>query len=200
LPEPLEVDLEAWDAWSPQETARRLRWSTAPWYVVGGWALDLFLRRQTRHHHDLEIGVPAHRFAELRSALGDMELVAIGDGRAWPLTDSTLATHRQTWVREREGAPWRLDIIREPWENDVWIYRRDPTIRLPAADLVRRTADGIPYARPEVIVLFKARAPSAKDEADFETVLPELDSGRRAWLREALALAHPEHQWLERLR
>jgi hypothetical protein len=200
LPEPLEVDLDLWDPWSPQETARRLSGSTAPWYVVGGWAVDLFLGRQTRTHRDLEIGVPAHRFAEFCGALGKMELVAIGDGRAWPVTESTLATHRQTWVREREGAPWRLDVIREQWENDVWIYRRDPRIRLRVADLVRRTVDDIPYARPEVIVLFKAKSPSEKDEADFETILPELGPDRRAWLRQALGLAHPEHQWLERLR
>jgi hypothetical protein len=199
LPEPLEVDLDRWDAWSPHETARRLRGSTVPWYVVGGWALDLFLGRRTRHHDDLEIGVPTHRFAELRSALGDMEFVVVGDGKAWPLTESTLKTHRQTWVRERDGTPWRLDVIREPWEDDVWIYRRDPRIQLRATELVRHTVDRIPYASPEVIVLFKAKAPSSKDEADFKTVLPALESGRRAWLHEVLALVHPAHPWLARL-
>src|SRR5687767_3677309 len=83
--------------------------------------------------------------------LGDMEFVVVGDGKAWPLTESTLTTHRQTWVRERDGTPWRLDVIREPWEDDVWIYRRDPRIQLRATELVRHTVDRIPYASPEVI-------------------------------------------------
>ena len=80
LPDPLDVDLEAWDAWSPHEAARHLETLTAPWYVAAGWALDLFLGRRAREHDDLEIGVPAHRFAEVRAALAGLEFV-VGDGK-----------------------------------------------------------------------------------------------------------------------
>jgi hypothetical protein len=199
LHEPLDVDLDAWDAWSPHEAALHLETLTAPWYVTAGWALDLFLDVQTREHDDLEIGVPAQRFAEVREALGSLEFVVIGDGKAWPMTESTLSTHHQTWVREHDGGPWRVDVFREPWDGDAWICRRDRRIRLSAADLIMRTSDGIPYARPEVVLLFKAKASRPKDEVDFATVLPHLDSSRRGWLRNALALVHPEHRWLERL-
>jgi len=61
------------------------------------------------------------------------------------------------------------------------------------------TSDGIPYARPEVVLLFKAKASRPKDEVDFTTILPHLDSSRRAWLGDALMLVHPGHAWLERL-
>jgi hypothetical protein len=27
------------------------------WFVAGGWAIDLFLERQTRHHSDLALGI-----------------------------------------------------------------------------------------------------------------------------------------------
>jgi hypothetical protein len=30
----------------------------------------------------------------------------------------------------------------------VWICRRDETIRLPYAEIIRHTADGIPYLTP----------------------------------------------------
>ena len=30
---------------------------TRPWFVCGGWALDLFIGKQTREHHDLDIGI-----------------------------------------------------------------------------------------------------------------------------------------------
>jgi Aminoglycoside-2''-adenylyltransferase len=66
-PESLDVDLGAWDAWSPREAARRLERVAAPWYVIAGWALDLYLGRQTREHDDLEIGIPADCFPEIRS-------------------------------------------------------------------------------------------------------------------------------------
>ena len=87
LPEPLDVDLDAWDAWSPHEAARHLEELAAPWYVTAGWALDLFLGAQTREHDDLEIGVPSQRFAEVREALAGFEFVVIGDGKAWPMTE-----------------------------------------------------------------------------------------------------------------
>ena len=196
--EPLDLDLDAWDAWTPGEAAQRLEGLAAPWYVTAGWALDLFLGRQTREHDDLEIGVPSHRFAEVREALAGFELVVVGGGLAWPLSEETLSTHHQTWVRE-PGGSWRLDVFRDPWEDDVWTFRRYPRIRLPAASLISRTSDGIPYAQPEVALLFKAKATRPKDEADFATVLPLLDAHRRLWLRDALALAHPGHAWLESL-
>lgn len=199
MAQPLDVDLDAWDSWSPAEAAQRLEELAAPWYVAAGRALDLYLGRQTREHDDLEIGVPAHRFAEVRDVLVDLELVVVGDGKAWPATSETLSAHHQTWVRERGGGPWRVDVFREPWDGDVWVCRRDPRIRLRSANLIARTSDLIPYAQPEVVLLLKAKATRPKDEGDFATVLPHLDAGRRAWLSDALALVHPGHPWLEAL-
>jgi len=195
---PLEADLENWDPWSPTEATERLRGVDAHWYVLGGCALDLFLERETRLHDDLEIGVRPEEFPEIRSALADFELVVVGDGQAWPLTDETLAAHFQTWVRE-PGGPWRLDVIRERWDGDEWIYRRDARIRLPTASVVARSPEGVPFLRPELVLLFKAKATRPKDVADFETVLPHLDAGRRSWLRDALATTHPHHAWLDEL-
>lgn len=196
---PLDLDLETWDPWSPAEAAERLRGVSAPWYVLAGWALDLFLGRQTRTHGDLEIGVPADRFAEVRQALFGLELVVVGDGKAWPLNDETLSIYPQTWAREGQG-PWRIDVMREPWDGETWLCRRDARIRLPSERLIARTSDGIPYAQPEVMLLFKAKAVRPKDEVDFEIVLPHLDGARRAWLHDALSAVHPGHAWLDALR
>ena len=88
---------------------------------------------------------------------------------------------------------------REPWDDDVWVLARDPRIRLSAASLIAHTAEGIPYARPDVVLLLKANASRPKDELDFATTLPYLGAGHRAWLRDALALVHPEHRWLAEL-
>ena len=66
--------------------------------------------------------------------------------------------------------------------------------------MIERTEDGIPYARPEIVLLFKAKHPDRpKDEADLAAVLPSLGPSRRRWLAESLALVHPGHPWLERV-
>jgi aminoglycoside-2''-adenylyltransferase len=197
---------ERWDAWRPEEAARRLVGVRAPWYVAAGWALDLFVGEQRREHEDLEIAVPAARFREVADALTGLELFVPGKDEAgheigWPLiaAESDLDEHHQTWVREPSTGAWRMDVFREPSDGDDWICRRDARIHLPYDRVIARTDDGIPYARPEIVLLFKAKHARDKDESDFEDVLPLLEPDGRRWLERSIALVHPGHAWLDRL-
>jgi hypothetical protein len=202
-----EPDLSLWDAWRPEQVAALLAGLQAPWFVAAGWAIDLFLGQERREHEDLEIAVPRARFSEIVERLAGFELFVpdgdlTGPGLVWPIdrAPTELEGNHQTWVREPATGRWLLDVFREPSDGDTWIYRRDERIRLPYGDVIERTDDGIPYARPEIVLLFKAkRSVRPKDEADLEAVLPSLGSSRRKWLAEALALAHPGHPWLERI-
>ena len=108
-------------------------------------------------------------------------------------------TH-QTWIREPSSGKWRFDLFREPSDGDMWICRREPAIRLQYEQVIEWTEDGIPYGRPEIVLLFKAKhAQQAKNQADFEATLPRLDATRREWLRAALERVHPGHAWLGQL-
>jgi hypothetical protein len=199
----IEPDVGKWDPWRPEEAARRLEVVKAPWYVAGGWAIDLFLGGQRREHEDLEIAVPSSRFDEVVDALSDFEFFVItGPREAIPLEaarDRLEQTH-QTWVREPADGSWRLDVFREPNDGDTWICRRSPSITMPYERLVERTGAGLPYGRPEVILLYKAKHfQQPKNQKDFEAALPRLETERRRWLRDALELVHPEHAWLSGL-
>jgi hypothetical protein len=197
--DPFVPDVSKWDAWQPAEVAHRLASLDLPWAVIAGWSLDLFRGAQTREHEDLEIGIPASGFAAVRARLADFELYALVESMAVEPTNEALAVSHQTWVREPATGLWRLDVIREPWDGSTWICRRDPRIRLPRDELIAHTADGIPYQRPELALLFKAKHVRDKDRADFDAVLPLLDADAQAWLRDALELAHPGHEWLAAL-
>mgnify|MGYP007135459534 CR=1 FL=1 len=83
--------------------------------------------------------------------------------------------------------------------DDQWLFRRDIRISRPLATIGRRTDDGIPYLTPEIQLLYKAKTPRPKDEADFARTLPYLDGESRQWLVQALALVHPGHPWLIQL-
>jgi Aminoglycoside-2''-adenylyltransferase len=201
--ETIEPDLSKWDAWRPEEVARLLSGVGAPWYIAGGWAIDLFLAEERRRHADLEIAVPAARFGEVAAALREFELFVVTGPRtavALELVRDRLSATHQTWVREPASHTWRLDVFREPSDGDTWICRRDPSIRLPYSQLVEWTEDGIPYGRPEVVLLFKAkRSHEEKNQNDFAAVLPRLGADRRRWLREAIARVHPGHRWIHEL-
>ncbi len=196
--DPLAVD---WGGWRPAEAAHLLVGVQVPWYVAAGWAVDLFLGAETREHGDLEIAAPAERFDEVARVIegAGLELYVVGERRAVPLAEAGEAfdEHHQTWALDRRANRWRLDVFREPSDGDTWVCRRHESIRLPYAELIRHTTAGVPYARPDVVLLFKAKhAHEAKNAADFAAVLPRLDASERAWLADALALAHPGHEWL----
>jgi hypothetical protein len=54
------VDLphrESWHPLTPHEADPLLSVLRAPWWVAGGWALDLYLGKVTRVHKDLDVGI-----------------------------------------------------------------------------------------------------------------------------------------------
>jgi hypothetical protein len=195
---PVHPDDAEWDAWTPQEAARRLAGVEVPWAVAAGWAIDLFLGSERREHEDLEIAVPADRFHEIASALDDLDFHAVGPGLATSVAEAPelLETTHQTWGLDRAANVWRIDVFREPHDGDNWLARRDESIRLPYDKLIEHTADGIPYVRPEVALLFKAKQARPKDEGDLAAVLPHLTAERRQLLAGWIAQVHPGHFWL----
>ncbi|MER5436437.1 hypothetical protein [Streptomyces sp. NPDC002588] len=189
-------ELEArWaDAWRPEQVAERLDGVGVPWCVVAGWALDLFRGEQSRPHGDLEIAVPAAGFPEIRRRFPECRFDAVGSGRAWPdAGPEALAATRQTWLRDPASGRFLFDVFREPHDGATWIYRRDERLRLPYDAVIDRTADGIPYLVPELVLLFKAKGTRPKDRADFDRVLPLLGRARREALGGRLPPGHP---WL----
>jgi hypothetical protein len=130
----IEPDVSKWDAWRPEEAARLLQGVDAPWYIAGGWAIDLFLGGQRRDHEDLEIAVPSSRFDDVVEALPDFEFfvitgpgeaVALEDGRArFQQTHQTLAAgagHRIVAAGRVPRAERRrhLDVPPEPFHHDA---------------------------------------------------------------------------------
>lgn len=203
LGEPMDPD-PPWAAWTPDEVADRLRGVATRWYVVAGWALDLFRGAPSREHEDIEIGVPAAGFPQVRHALADYECEVVGstdgqDARRWPLDSAAFDEHFQTWFKEPVSGVYRLDVFRDPHEGDTWVCRRDASIRVPYDDAIRTTRSGIPYLSPELVLLFKAKHARHKDAADFAGVLPLLTAAQVDWLRASLELVHPGHPWLGQL-
>jgi hypothetical protein len=190
-----------WDPWRPGQVADLLSAVTAPWYVAGGWALDLYRGAQTREHEDLEIAGPASAFGQIRGALAGCDFEAAGDGQLWSVDGPALGLTYQTWVSERApvrpgGRVYRLDVFREPARDGQWAYRRDPSTVLPYARIIRHDAAGVPYLAPEIALLFNAKQTRPKDTADFAGAVPLLTSGGRQWLRRMLERLHPGHPWI----
>jgi hypothetical protein len=191
-----------WEAWRPEDVTARLDGVDVPWRVSAGWAIDLFLGGERREHEDLEVAVPADRFGDVASALSELDFHVVTRGLAAPVAESAelMETIHQTWGLDRAALRWRVDVFREPFDENGWVARRDESIRLPYAELIEHTTEGIPYERPEVVLLFKAKHARPKDEADLAAVLPHLSRERRNLLADWIERVHPGHFWLADVR
>ena len=197
----------AWQPWQPREVAELFSALTVPWWVAGGWALDLFIGTQTREHEDIDVQILRRDQQAVRAILHGWDVQgAIPPPRDenWPFREwkpDTLldAEIHDVWCRPHKTDPWAIQLMVADARDDQWLFRRDNRISRPLTAIGHQTDEGIPYLAPEIQLLYKAKNPRPKDEADFATTLPHLDQRSRQWLVQALAIVHPHHVWIKRL-
>jgi Aminoglycoside-2''-adenylyltransferase len=196
-----ETGIDAWLPWHPDEAMNQLAGLSALWCVAGGWALDLWLGRQTRPHHDLEIAVLRQDFATFRARLSGFRCFVAADGEVsvLPSQSSPGLVQHQIWILDYPAKAWRMDILLEPGDERTWVFRRNEAVRRSRSEMIAVTAGGIPYLKPEGVLLYKATAPRSKDEKDFASCAPLMEPAARAWLRDALACLYPSHRWIDDL-
>jgi hypothetical protein len=185
-----------WEPLRPDAAQELLARLDVPWFVAGGWALDLFLGDE-RPHGDLDIALLRRDASELPSALPDWELRLALDGRVEPWAGEGVAAG-SIWARPCDAGRWWLEFVLEDVDGDTWSYRRDARVTRPLAELAWGR-DGLRVVAPEVVLLFKSRLSGVHDADDFARTLPSLDERARAWLASALATSHPDHPWLAEL-
>lgn len=160
----------------PHEVAALLVEIDVPWWVAGGWALDLFLGSQTRSHADVDVGVLRRDIASVVERLPEWEIFEAESGMLyrWSRFEPPRPEVNSLWCRPCNASSWSLELMLDEAQGDEWVFRRLPTIRMPLSSAIRHTADGMPYLTPEIQLLYKSRLPRAKDHDDFEHVLERL--------------------------
>jgi hypothetical protein len=169
------------------------------WWVSGGHALDLHLGRTWRDHEDTDVGVVRSDLGALQVLLShwDLHVAAAGRLTRWRGEPLEVARHgNNVWCRLTPDGPWVLDVTIGEGSDERWIYRRDPSVRVPWGMAVLRSAEGIPYLAPELQLLYKSKGLRPKDDVDAAEVIPSLDARQRGLLSRLL---EPDHPWQRRL-
>lgn len=182
-------------------TAKAMAEFQPTWVLCGGWAVDAWLGRETRHHLDVDLAISIEdQHAVLEHLDGwhvrghdeaDDESTEQWDGRRLAFPGHIHAT-------SPDGI--ELDIQLELWNHGEWELTTEPRITLPLRQSTKPTPWGMPAVTPEVVLFYKAsERPRAHDHQDFQALLPLLGDAERTWLWEAIALTYPTCPWLPHL-
>lgn len=188
------ADAAGWRPISPKEAAALFHAADFPWWIAGGWAIELFVQHAVRPHDDTDIGILRSDQASLHTLLFGWELWA-ADGpdhlRRWLPGEHLVQGIHDVWCRPSTSGPWALQVQINESQGDVWIYRRDRSVRRPLSELTIAADDGTPFLCPEVQLLFKSKSTRPQDVVDFRPCVPLLRREQRLWLAHHLPAAHP---------
>jgi hypothetical protein len=171
-----------------------------PWYIAGGWAVDLYLGYVSREHGDIEILVYREDQTFLKEYLKKWDIDKVEDRalKPWGIEFLNLPVHELHASNKQSGD--RFEILLNETEGLEWVYRRDSRVRMPLTEARSFTASGLPYLNPLIVLLYKSKHIRPKDQRDFLIIYEKLSSKQKNWLSSALVLQDPEHLWLEKLR
>lgn len=177
-----------------ERTKTLLRGLKCPCWFAGGWAIDMFLNRQTRPHQDIEIAIARADQKHLLPMpnVTSIEYVEDHEKKTWRGQPLQLPVH-EMYVHFYGGGT--VEVLLNEFDDKDWIYRRNNSIRLP-----REKFAGLPYLPPAVVLLYKSKNPRPQDEQDFDAVAGRLAQDDEKWLLESIARDYPDHPWLAKLK
>jgi hypothetical protein len=189
---------DALGPWRPLGTAEVVRifeeWP-GRWWISGGVALELHLRRSWRSHHDSDVSLVRSDVPGLRRLLTDWDIWIASAGVLTPWDGSSVsaqAHQNNLWCRMQPDQPWCLDVTVSEGDQECWIYRRDHSLRVPWEAAVLHSDRGIPYLDPVLQLLYKSKDHRKKDDQDAAEVIAALTPAQR---RRLANLLPPGHSW-----
>ncbi len=192
--------LGPWEPFDVETVADLMTEAGGCWWLSGGVALDHFVGHQTRTHGDIDVSLRRSDWDQVRRRIASrVEMKFARDGALHDVTEAPLRDDfHGVWARTGPADPWRVQINLEPVDGVDWVYRRDTRVRRPLGEVIH-SRHGVPCVNPAVQLLWKSKHTTAKDEVDFDNVVPLLPAAERTWLADAIALAHPSSRWATRL-
>jgi len=191
------------------------------WFVIGGWALDLFINKKTRPHKDIEVSIWRDQASPLFDFYGKRHIDQVVGHKRYQsiVAPSDIDSRGHLIIRNGtflKHQPLDIELFLSSRSDGHWNFRKEPTISVPLECAVIQTASGLRVLAPHLVLLFKAwffpnmekaisDAPQEEeffrkcwqvDCRDFETVLPCLSSSQRDMLRECLEKFTPGIPWL----
>jgi hypothetical protein len=185
----------------PLKVASLMRGFKPDWFIAGGWAIDLFLEKETRPHEDIEIAIFRKDQLVLQNYLRNWDLKKAVGGELidWEMGEFLSLPIHEIHCFNETAELSLLEVLLNETNGKDWIFRRDKRITKSLSELSLTTDSGIKFLRPEIVLLYKSKNPRAKDEQDFQAAIKYLDFEGKEWLKDSLSICYSKHPWLKEL-
>ena len=113
--------------WSPltvSDVADLFSTASFPWWIAGGYAIELAVGEPIRRHSDIDVSVLREDHLQARDLLSNWDCwVADPPGalRYWPLGSALDSNVHDFWCRESSNDDWRLQVMLDEAANGNWI-------------------------------------------------------------------------------
>lgn len=202
-------------------TAKAMDDSGIDWFVIAGWALDLFIGKKTREHKDIEISIWRDEASSLFKRFSNSRVdMVVGHKRYQALEkDSVIDKRGHLVIRNisMEGKSFDIELFTTERIDDHWIFRKQNDVKAPMDEAVLTAACGTRYLAPQYVLLYKSwfypsmeqvirDMPSEADFLrkcwetdcrDFQIALPLLSERQKQQLYQLLNTFTPGIPWLQ---
>ena len=194
----VETPWGPWEAASLSDVATIFSRADVPWWIAGGYAIELAVGHAFREHEDIDVLLLRRDQLAVQEVLPSWEWWAAdppGTLRPWKRGEILTADVIDIWCRPGPSGPWQIQVMLDEADGREWVSRRTSRVRRPVDQLGAMSADGVPYLLPEVQLFYKAAQPRPKDEQDFSEALAVMNGQQRQWLGSAIAQAYGSRPW-----
>ncbi len=196
----------------------------AKWCFCGGWAIDLFVGRESRAHKDLDIMVFKNDLKETISYMKNHGWKVEAPTRQgfipvdtenfetfeyenlwcmneeYPLDylkiDEQASYNFYHYEREVQTDVDFLDILLNTSDDGYFVYQQNEAIKLEISKALY-SEGGIPYLAPEIVLLYKSKCLSEDNRADFDVATAKMHPDQKEWLGQALKNEYgSDHPWV----
>jgi hypothetical protein len=171
-----------------------------PWFIAGGWTIDLAVGEVTRTHKDMDICVFREdvEYALIYFKEWDIKVAIPGENRLEEvsgLTDLDLPRYCLHLLKDKEF----LEILLTERINQEVIFRKNKNVSMNIKDFSMGQLPAL-YVNPAWQLLFKSLSTRPEDEHDFKIYIERVDDNKsKKWLLKNIIMANGNKKWIEEL-
>lgn len=164
-----------------------------PWFIAGGWSIDIALGKVTRDHHDLDISIFREDIKDALRYFDDwvIKVAVPGENRLVDyeqFSDLTLPRYCLHLFRDNDF----IEILLTERMEDQVLFRKNKNITMHINDFGLRDCAERPYVNPVWQLMFKCLSPRDKDSEDFYNYLIVMNDQQKLWLSNGIRMMKPD--------